>query len=44
MYELVKDLEGVEVPKVIPELSTKRILTMEMIKGIDLDTCAQKLS
>ena len=44
MYELVKDLEGVEVPRVIPELSTKRILTMEMIKGIDLDTCAQKLS
>jgi predicted unusual protein kinase regulating ubiquinone biosynthesis (AarF/ABC1/UbiB family) len=44
MYEFVKEIDGVEVPRVIEELSTKQVLTMEMIKGIDLDTCAEKLS
>jgi aarF domain-containing kinase len=44
MYELVKEIDGVEVPRVIEELSTKQILTMEMIKGVDLDTCAAKLN
>lgn len=44
MYEFVKEIDGVEVPKVYPELCTKEVLTMEMIKGIDLDTCAEKLS
>lgn len=44
MYDLVKDMKGVAVPRVIQELSTKQILTMEMIKGIDLDTCAEKLT
>jgi aarF domain-containing kinase len=44
MFELVKGMKGVAVPRVIQELSTKEVLTMEMIKGIDLDTCAEKLS
>jgi len=42
--KLAESIEGIEVPEVIPELSTKAILTMKFIKGVDLDLCAEKLS
>lgn len=42
--EFAKQIPNVEVPEVIDELSTKNILTSRLIKGIDLDTCVQKLS
>ena len=42
--ELAKTIPGVEVPRIIEELSTKHILTAELIRGIDLDVCKEKLS
>ena len=37
--ELLADSPEYAVPRVIPELSTKRILTSELIEGIPLDRC-----
>lgn len=31
--EILKDVEGVQVPKVVPELSTSRLLTMNWLEG-----------
>ena len=30
---------GFEVPEIIPELSTKKILTAELVHGVPLDEC-----
>lgn len=38
--ELLKDDERYQVPEVIPELSTKQIITTEMISGVPLDQVA----
>ena len=43
MVVFVKEIEGVEVPRVIDELSNKHILTSELIHGLDLDTCSKEL-
>ena len=43
-YELSKSLSNVGVPRVIEELSSSNILTMEEIEGVDLETCAKELS
>lgn len=37
--ELIKNVKGVKVPKINDELSTKEILTMEFVRGVDLDYC-----
>lgn len=37
-------MEGVQVPEVIEDLSRNNILTAKLIKGIDFDLCAEKLS
>jgi len=42
--ELSQSIPNIEVPEVIKELSTPRILTMRFIQGVDLDLCAEKLS
>ena len=43
MVNFVKEIEGVEVPRVIDHLSTNQILTSELIHGLDLDTCVKEL-
>ena len=40
LRELLADDPGFLVPAVIPELSTKRILTTQLIHGMPLDQCA----
>jgi len=32
---------GFAVPMVIPELSTRRVLTSELIQGVPLDSCTE---
>jgi ubiquinone biosynthesis protein len=36
LAENLKDLPGVHVPRVFPELSTSRVLTMEFIRGVKI--------
>ena len=38
--ELLANDSGYLVPEVFPEVSTKRVLTTELIQGIPLDQCA----
>ena len=38
--ELLSDDPRFHVPGIIPELSTKRVLTAELIHGIPLDKCS----
>ena len=38
--ELLSDCPEYVVPRVIPELSTRRVLTSELIEGTPLDRCA----
>lgn len=40
LRELLADDPGFLVPAVIPELSTQRILTTQLIHGLPLDQCA----
>jgi len=42
-YGLFSKKEGFAVPKVIEELSTKHVLTMEYLEGIDMNTCRDEL-
>ena len=39
LSELLADDDRFVVPKVIPELTTKRVLTCELVKGVALDEC-----
>ncbi len=38
--ELLSDCPEYNVPRIIPELSTRRVLTSELIEGTPLDRCA----
>ena len=37
--ELLASEDGVGVPRVIPELTTVRVLTTELVEGVPLDEC-----
>ena len=37
--ELLASEDGVSVPRVIPELTTVRVLTTELVEGVPLDEC-----
>ncbi|XP_061173214.1 atypical kinase COQ8B, mitochondrial-like [Saccostrea echinata] len=39
--ELLKDHPLLEVPAVVPELSSRQVLTTEFVEGIPLDQCAE---
>lgn len=39
--KLLSDDPRFEVPAVIPELSTKRVLTSDLVHGMPLDQCAR---
>ncbi len=37
---LAKGIKGVNIPEVVPQLSTKRVLTTHLVKGIPIDQVA----
>lgn len=39
--ELLQDHSMLEVPAVVPELSSRQVLTTEFIEGIPLDRCTE---
>lgn len=42
-YDLFSHRKDFAIPKIIHELSTKHVLTMEYLHGIDMNTCAEEL-
>jgi len=40
-YDIFGDRKGFRIPKVMNEMTTEHVLTMEYLEGIDMATCAE---